>query len=315
MKAWQFTAVHEPLVLNEVAEPVAVPGEVVIEVEAAGLCHSDVGMLEDENWPRHGGKNPITLGHEIAGVVGEVGEGVTEWKTGDRVSVFLTYASMPGHERDGGYAPRMLARAEDLIRIPEGVSWEHAAVGADAGACSYHALVGIGQAEPGDKVGIIGFGGLGQIATRIAVLKGYEVYVATRNQNVWPLARELGARRIVSDIRELADEQLDVIVDFAGAGTTTAAAVDAVRRGGRVVLPGMAALETTISTKSLIMKQVALVGALGASKEAQRGVYDLMATGDLSPVTETIPFEEIAAGLVRLSKGGLDARLVARVGD
>ncbi|MCI3273459.1 zinc-binding dehydrogenase [Streptomyces cylindrosporus] len=315
MKAWQFTAVHEPLVLNEVAEPVAVPGEVVIDVKAVGLCHSDVGMLEDENWPRHGSKNPITLGHEIAGVVGEVGEGVTEWKTGDRVSVFLTFASMPGHERDGGYAPRMLARAEDLIRIPEGVSWEHAAVGADAGACSYHALVGVGEARPGDKVGIIGFGGLGQIATRIAVLKGYEVYVATRNQSLWPLAMEMGARRIVGDIRELADEELAVIVDFAGAGTTTAAAVDAVRRGGRVVLPGMAALETTISTKSLIMKQVTLAGALGASKEAQRGVYDLMATGDLSPVTETIAFEEIAAGLARLSKGGLDARLVARFGD
>ena len=315
MKAWQFTATHEPLVLNEVPEPVAVPGEVVVDVKAAGLCHSDVGMLEDDNWPRHGTKNPITLGHEIAGVVGEVGEGVTEWKAGDRVSVFLTYESMPGHERDGGYAFRMAARAQDLIRIPDGVSWADAAVGADAGACSYHALVGVGQARPGDKVGIIGFGGLGQIGARIAVLKGYQVYVATRNEKVWPLAREIGAKRIVSDIAELADEQLGVIVDFAGAGATTTAAVNAVGRGGRVVLPGMAALETTISTKSLIMKQVTLVGSLGASKDAQRGVYDLMATGDLSPVTETISFEEVATGLARLSKGGLDARLVARIGD
>ena len=82
MRAWQFTNTNEPLVLAEVDEPVAASGEVVVDISAAGLCHSDVGLLDDEGWLTMLAKRPITIGHEVAGVIAEVGEGVDGWSSG-----------------------------------------------------------------------------------------------------------------------------------------------------------------------------------------------------------------------------------------
>ena len=80
-ESWQFTNTHEPLVLAEVDEPTPGPGEVLIDIKAAGLCHSDVGLLEDEGWLRTLAKRPITIGHEVAGVISGLGEGVTGWRS------------------------------------------------------------------------------------------------------------------------------------------------------------------------------------------------------------------------------------------
>ena len=105
MQAWQFTNTNEPLVLNEVAEPVAAPGEVVVDIRAAGLCHSDVGLLDDEGWLTMLVKRPITIGHEVAGVITQLGDGVTGWQLGDRVGLCpTTSAGAPGYARDGGYS-------------------------------------------------------------------------------------------------------------------------------------------------------------------------------------------------------------------
>lgn len=90
MKAWHFTSTHEPLVEVEVEESTAGPGQVVVDMKAAGLCHSDVRLLEDEGWLPLLAKRRITIGHENAGVVAEVGEGVTGFSVGDRVGVCPT---------------------------------------------------------------------------------------------------------------------------------------------------------------------------------------------------------------------------------
>ena len=97
MRAWQFTTTHAPLVRADVPEPVAGPGQVVISVRAAGLCHSDVGLMEDEGWLSMLAKRPITIGHEVAGLVAEIGAGVTGWQVGDRVGVRIAPERwMPG---------------------------------------------------------------------------------------------------------------------------------------------------------------------------------------------------------------------------
>src|SRR5690606_6375018 len=103
----------------------------------------------------------------------------------------------------------------------------------------------------------------------------------------------------------------DVIVDFAGFGTTTAEAVDVIRRDGTVVLVGMGRLEATISTKSLILNQCSLKGSNGGSKSDIAGVYEYMSTGDLAPTTTTITFDEIPEGIERLKRGDVKGRLVA----
>lgn len=109
MKAWQFVGTDKPLELNEVPEPTAGPGQVVVDVKAAGVCHSDVSTLDDPGWMalfQHG--LPRTMGHENAGVISEVGEGMDQWKVGDRVglSPMMSDGDALGYGKwDGGFAP------------------------------------------------------------------------------------------------------------------------------------------------------------------------------------------------------------------
>ncbi|MDE1536312.1 MULTISPECIES: zinc-binding dehydrogenase [Actinotignum] len=311
MKAWQFTNTNEPLVLNEVPDPTAGPGEVVLEMKAAGICHSDVGLLTDEGWLSMLAKRPITIGHENSGVVAEVGEGVTEYKVGDRVGVCpTTAAGAPGYSFDGGFAPKMAVPAEALVPLPDGVDFILGAAATDAGMTSHAAVVTQGGLQKGQTVGIIGLGGLGQIGARVAVLAGADVYVAEINEKVWPLAEKIGAEGVKKDIKDFSDITFDLIVDFAGFGTTTADAVDIIRRDGTVVVVGMGKLESLISTKSLILNQCRLIGSNGGTKEDIAGIYEFMATGKLTPQVTTIPFEEIPEGIEKLKNHEVVGRLV-----
>lgn len=312
MHAWQFTGTHEPLLLADVPEPEAGAGEVVVDIRAAGLCHSDVGLMEDEGWLNMLAKRPITIGHEVGGVVSAVGAGVNEWKVGDRVGICpSTPAGAPGYGRDGGYTYMIAFDQQALVRIPDTVSFALGAVGTDAGMTSHHAVITAGQVTAGQKVGFIGLGGLGQIGARVAVLAGAEVYVAEIDERVWPLGYELGVKRIARSITDFANEDLDVIVDFAGFGTTTAEAIETVRRFGRVVQIGMGRLESTISTKALILGRVTLVGSAGGNKDDVAGIYRYFESGELDPVITEISFEEIPDGLARLKRGDVKGRLVA----
>ncbi|MDR1186221.1 MAG: zinc-binding dehydrogenase [Bifidobacteriaceae bacterium] len=312
MKAWKFTGTHEPLVLEDARDPVAAPDKVVLKMATAGLCHSDVGMLEDEGWLSMLAKRPITMGHENAGLVTEVGEGVEGFSVGDRVAVCpTTAAGAPGYTFDGGFAEKMAVSAETLVPIPDGVSDVFGAVATDAGMTSYAAIITNGGVKAGDVVGIIGLGGLGQIGARVAALAGADVYVAEVNEAVWPLAERIGAKGVARSVTEFEGVTFDVIVDFAGFGTTTAQAVDIIRRDGTVVVVGMGKLEATISTKSLILNQCALKGSNGGSKADIAGVYEYMATGQLAPEVTTISFAEIPRGLEMLERGEVRGRLVA----
>ena len=316
MRAWQFTNTHEPLVFADVPVPSAGPGQVVLDVVSAGLCHSDVGVLEDEGWLPFLPRRPVTMGHEVAGVVTEVGDDVTEWSIGDRVGVCpMTRAGAPGYGYDGGFADKIVVDQITLVPIPESVSFALGAAGTDAGMTSHHAVMATGRVAAGTKLGIIGLGGLGQIGARVGVLAGAEVYVAEIDEEVWDLAGELGVTGVARSIRDFADRQLDVIVDFAGFGTTTAEAIETVRFGGRVVQVGMGKLEATISTRDLIIKEIELVGCRGGTKDDVAGVYELFATGQLAPHYAEIGFDDIPDGLDRLARGLVKGRLVARVND
>lgn len=310
MWAWRFTGVDEPLLLCEVDAPRAAEGWVVVEVRATGLCQSDVGFLRGKI-DHLLGAVPITLGHEFAGIVSEVGVGVEGVNVGDRVGVAGVSGSVAGVQWDGGYAQFAAAPADRLVPIPRPVSFEQAAVGTDAGATSYNAVHVSARVAPGQRVGIIGLGGLGMIGARLAVIAGAEVVGVDVNESVFDQARDLGVRSCATDIRDFADRDLDTIIDFAGMGTTTAAAIESVRRDGRVVQVGLGKPEATISTTTLVSKHVVLVGSSTATPRNVEGVYGLMATGELVPEIHTIGFRDIADGLGRLERGEVTGRLVA----
>ena len=315
MKGWEFTGTNEPLRLVEKPDPAATPGTVIIDVKSAGLCHSDVATLRDPGWMKILAKVPIILGHEIAGVISEIGEGITDYKVGDRVGVCPVGKDGlgPGNGRDGGYANKVRVPAVDLVPIPENVSFAQAAAGTDAGMTSYHAMFQKGGAKPGMKVGVIGIGGLGQMAARAAVIAGCEVYAADVSPAARELAKEIGCKVVVEDVKELAQYQPELIVDYAGFGVTTADAIDTVAVGGTVVLVGMGKLQSTINTSNLILKSVQLKGSVGGTVEDIAAVYELMAKGHLDPLLSEITFDEISEGLGRLERHEVKGRLVANL--
>ncbi|MDR2378983.1 MAG: zinc-binding dehydrogenase [Bifidobacteriaceae bacterium] len=308
MRAYQLTGTNLPLALNQVPAPVAGPGEVVIDVKACGLCHSDIGFMTD---PAMGAimPLPLTLGHEIAGRIAAVGPDVAGWRIGDRVGVCPSGAApIPGFLAPGGFADKYKGLPEDLIRIPDSISWALGAAATDAGMTSYHALMVRGGLQPGWRVGIIGFGGLGQIAARVAVLKGAEVCVAEPKQDIWPLIRAAGVASVVADAADWAGSNLDLAVDFAGFGTT-GKALDAVRPGGTVVQVGIGNPELVFDATSLLANK-SLLGSMGGTVQDIAAVYELMAAGEIAPEVTEIAFEQIPEGLSRLEAGQVTGRLV-----
>ncbi len=316
MKALQFVGPGKPLTPNDIPAPTPEPDWVVIDVHAAGLCHSDLHILHrpDATWVM---KTPIVLGHEVAGTVAALGEGVTEFNIGDRVGIALIshpfgeglyYA--PGLAVDGGYAEQTIAHASTLVRIPDNVSFAQAAVATDSVATAYHAVRSTAEVVAGQKVGIIGLGGLGLNGVRVAALQGATVYGVDINTATFDTARQLGAAECFADMAELKALQPDVIIDFAGAATTTAAAVEAVRPGGRVVVIGLEAGSAEINISHMVLLSIQLHGSLGAGKQDLVEVYDLIAAGEIQPRIEEIASDEVPAALDRLHRGEVTGRLV-----
>jgi alcohol dehydrogenase, propanol-preferring len=301
MKAWQYIGDHLPITLNEIDEPVAGPGDVVIDVKGSGICHSDIGML-DGTISHFLAFTPITLGHEIAGVVREVGERVTDFVVGDRVAACATVHS-PGTGRDGGFQPRVAVQAEVLVKVPDGVPWDQAAVSTDAGTTSYHAVMSRAETKAGDRIGIIGFGGLGSLGAHAALHAGAEVYVAETNVALHAKILGAGINDVSASIRDFKDVSLDAIVDFAGFGTTTADAVETVRPGGRVVQVGLAERYGTLDLVTLSMSEIVLMGSTGGTNQDNADVLELMARGVLRSETECIRFQDIGDAIGRLRRG------------
>lgn len=313
MKGWQFTKTNEPLELIEKEDPKAQAGYVVIDTEAVGICHSDVGVLEDEGWMSLLDV-PVIMGHENAGTISEVGEGVEDFEVGERVAICPTGPSgkAPGYAYDGGFGTKMHAPVSDLVKVPDALSFKEAASATDAGMTSYHAIFSRGNAQPGMKIGLVGIGGLGQFGLQALLAEGFEdVYAVDVNESARELAKDLGAKEVVSNVKELKDKNLDLIVDFAGAGDTVKDSVETVGFKGTVVLVGMASLEATVNVTDFITGSKKLIASNGGTPEDIADIYELMATDKLAPTLTEITFDEIPEGIEQLKHGGVRGRLVA----
>lgn len=315
MKAWQFTGTNKPLELNEVQEPHAGPGEVVVDVKASGVCHSDVTTIDDPGWMalfRHG--LPRTMGHESAGVISEVGEGMEHWKVGDRVGLapVMSDGDALGYGKwDGGFAAKLRATDDNLVALPDEVPFDLGAMATDAGLTAYHAMMAVGGAKEGMKVGVIGLGGLGYIGARCAALVGAEVYGAEVNPETQKLADEIGLAGVATSIDEFKDKNLDLIVDYAGFGTTTSAAIETLAEFGTLVQVGMGRLESTINTYPVIVNQLTIRGSKSGTKEDLAGIYKLMQSGQLNPPMNHIKHEDIPGAIDKLREGGVVGRFIA----
>lgn len=314
MKAWRFYGTGKPLQLDEVPEPTPGPGEVVVDVKAAGVCHSDVSAIDDPGWMPLFPDLPRTMGHESAGVISAVGEGVTDWQVGDRVglSPLTPDGSAIGYGTwDGGFGPKLRAPVECLVALPDAVPFDLGAMATDAGLTAYGAIVGRGGLKEGMKVGVIGLGGLGYLGARIAVLKGAEVYAAEVNPATRDLAEEIGLAGVGESITEFAGKNLELIVDYAGFGTTTSQAIEAVGLGGTVVQVGMGKLEALVNTYLMITKRINYLGSNSGTTEDLAGIYEMMATQGLKGPINHITHADIPDAIDKLRVGGVIGRFVA----
>lgn len=319
MKAYQFDTVEAGLELRDVETPTPGANEVVVTVEASGLCHSDCHILKGQadSWTS---KRPITLGHEIAGTVSGLGSGVSQFKVGDLVAVALPSDPMDdmndqlvGVGRDGGYAEKVVVDERVVVRIPEGVTLPQAAVATDSISTAYHAIVAEAKVTSTTTVAVVGLGGLGLNGLRIAAIQGATVYGVDIDDKKFDHAIQLGAKACFRNLSEAAQlASIDVVVDFAGVGVTTTDAMKFVRAGGTIVLVGLGVPTIQVSSHVLIIRSLVLRGSRGSTINEYREVLKLIAAGLIVPQLEEIPFSEVPRGLERLERLEVTGRLFTR---
>ncbi|WP_099037222.1 alcohol dehydrogenase [Mycobacterium neglectum] len=330
MKTARIPAANAKFELTDVEIPEPGPRQVRVRVHACGVCHSDVltviGML--------GNSYPRTPGHEIAGVVDALGEGVTSWTVGDRVGVgwfggcdftceacrrgdFISCENgqIPGIAYDGGYAEYMVAPAEALARIPDDLSHVDAAPLMCAGITTFNALRE-SVARPGDIVAILGVGGLGHLGIQFAAKMGFEVAAIARGTDKEPLAKKLGAHHYIDSKASNVAEELNKLggaqvvlatVTVADAMTVT---LDGLKARGQLVVVGAPSDPLQVPGASIIFKSSAVQGhASGTSQDSEDTLRFSAITG-VRPMIEKMPLSEAQAAFDKMMSGDARFRVV-----
>jgi D-arabinose 1-dehydrogenase-like Zn-dependent alcohol dehydrogenase len=331
MKAAQVTRPRGPieLVEREVPEPAA--GEVRVRVQSCGICHSDA-FTKEGAWPSI--QYPRVPGHEIAGVVDEVGAGVSGWAKGQRVGVgwygghcghcsacrrgeFVNceFLPVPGITYDGGYEEYMVAPADALALMPEGISVEEAAPLLCAGITTYNALRHSG-ARPGDLVAIQGVGGLGHLGIQFANKFGYKVAAVSRGIDNAALARKLGAHHYIDSQASNPAEELKklggarVILATAPSGKAMTALFDGLGTNGKMVVVGASMEPIQVTPIQLIMGRRSLQGwPSGTSADSEDTLNFAVLTG-VRPMIEKFPLDRAPEAYERMISGKAEYRVV-----
>ncbi|MEA2311806.1 MAG: hypothetical protein QOE28_1774 [Solirubrobacteraceae bacterium] len=335
IKTVQVPAAGAELELVERELPEPGPGEVRIRVQACGICHSD-SLAKEGHWP--GIEYPIVPGHEVAGVVDALGEGVEGFQTGDRVGVgwfgghchrcdpcrrgdFIECEDLriPGITHDGGYTEAMISPWEALARIPEDLAAEDAAPLLCAGITTFNALRG-SSARPGDTVAILGVGGLGHLGVQFAARLGFRTVAIARGRDKEELARRLGAHEYVDSTEQDVAEPLQALggAKVVLATATNADAMTATIGGlgprGELIVVGASMDPIKIAPALLIGGSKSIRGhASGTSKDSEDTLGFSALTG-VKPMIETAPLEEAPAAYARMMSGDARFRMVLTMG-
>jgi 2-desacetyl-2-hydroxyethyl bacteriochlorophyllide A dehydrogenase len=341
MKAVRLVEPGRPLEMQELPIPEPGPDDVLVRIKAAGVCHSDAHYRAGVSPVR---PLPLTLGHEVAGVIEEKGVNVSGLAVGDRVCLhymvtcgnctycnmgseqFCTSGKMIGKYTDGGYAEYISIPARSAFSLPDEIPFEQGAVMMCSSATSFHALRK-GRVQPGETVAVFGVGGLGMSAVQLARAFGaLDVYAVDIVPSKLALAERFGAIPInaretdpVSEIKHQTEGRgVDVALELIGLPLTVKQSIDALAIFGRAVAVGLSDKTVDIAVyRDLMGKEGELIGSSDhlASELpllielARRGVLDLSEV-----VTGTLPLDAAAinAAMDRLDSYGSDVRLVIK---
>jgi propanol-preferring alcohol dehydrogenase len=335
MKAAVVTGFTEPLEVQDRPIPTPGPGQVLVRIEASGLCHTDIHAAHGD-WPVKP-VPPFVPGHEGVGIVEVLGDGVDQRAVGDRVALpWLGHAcghcdhcvsgwetlcedqQNTGYSIDGSFAEYAVADATYVVPVPEGLSPHDAAPLTCAGVTTYKAIK-VAHIRPSERVAIFGIGGLGHLAVQYARLVGGTVIAVDIEPDKLELARELGADHVVNAAQTdpvAAIEALggaDVAVVLAVIPAVFEQAFAALRRGGRLVCVGLP--PETDGPMSLpifptVLKGISVIGSIVGTRQDLAEVFDLHARGRTRVVAETRKLDEVNEAVDDVLTGRTTARIV-----
>jgi D-arabinose 1-dehydrogenase-like Zn-dependent alcohol dehydrogenase len=331
MKAMMLTAVRDPLIPRDVPDPQPGPGQLRIRLQATGVCGTDIHVWHGElPLPL-----PLTLGHEPAGVVDAVGPGVRSPAVGDRVGVSWFQAGC-GHCRycqirkakfcatpktwisnGGGYAEYMIAEAEGCTVLPEKLAFESAAplfCGGFSAMSAYRAA----RSKPGDRIAVIGIGGLGHLALQVVKAMGHEVIAITNSPDKVQDAKSMGADEVLI-VKDHVGKELeamggvDVVLSFSPSMKQNSQAVEGLRPEGRLVTTAVGDAPIQANSVQMLFRQTSIIGSAHNDPADLVEILELAAKGKVKPHLEIYPFAEINRVLTRLAEGKVRHRAVVTI--
>lgn len=320
---------NEDLQLKDIPVKTPGPGQALLKLHAAGVCHSDLHMQDGSLVSLAPGS---VLGHEIVGSVAALGEGVSEQQF--PISESILYAAhgpnpcgsckecRSGHDNicsktvnfglgwDGGYEQYVVAPAHNLVKVPEGVSAEVAAVTTDAVLTPYHAMKMAGV-NGLSRVLIIGLGGLGINAVQIAKAFGAHVTAFDLRESSRKLASDFGADEVLEALTlETAKGHYDFVADVVGAQVTFDLAISQVKKGGIVIPIGLASDRLSFNLSQVCLDEIKILGSFWGTSLDQMEVFELVKNGAIKPQVEIGKFQDLNSILGRLRRGEIRSRLV-----
>jgi propanol-preferring alcohol dehydrogenase len=332
MKAARFYKIGEPLKIDFIPIPELGPEDVLVDMKACGICGSDIHIVYEGVTPT--AYSPVTLGHEPAGVIVEVGSEVQGWKAGDRVTVnpFLTCGKCAnclsgnsqiclsrrviGIHTEGGLAEFLKVPSKNLVHLPETIPFDQGGIAVDAVATPFHAITKRGALRAGEKVAIWGCGGLGIHGAQIAKICGASLVIAIDTiDSALERAKKVGADEVINPkqekpiqkIKEMTEGKgVDLALEFVGLKKTIEEAAESVRIGGRTVIVGLGPETISLMPPAVFVRsELSFLGSYGSTTSEIQTVIDLVANGKLNlsgSVTERFPLEDVNEALDHLYK-------------
>ncbi len=309
-----------PLSVEEVPQPEPGEGELLLKVRLCGICHTDLHIAEGEVEPP---SYPVTPGHQVVGEVVEAGPQVQGWSRGDRAGVPWLYradgtcafcqhgqenlcpnAEFTGLDVDGGFAEYTLADASYALRLPEGIDDEPAAPLLCAGIIAYRSLR-LADLEPGERLGLVGFGASAHLAIQVARHWNCEVYVFTRSQSHRELARRLGAAW-AGGAEDEAPGPLDRAVTFAPVGHLVPIILAKLRPGGTLAINAIHMTPIPEMPYDLIYGERTLRSVTNLTRKDGEEFLALAEQIPIEPTTQIYPLEEVNEALQDLKHSRID---------
>jgi D-arabinose 1-dehydrogenase-like Zn-dependent alcohol dehydrogenase len=331
MKAAQISRAGGGFEIVEREIPNPGVGQVRIKVQACGICHSDV-LVTEGSWP--GIQYPRVPGHEVAGIIDEVGPGVSVWKKGQRAGVGwhgghdntclpcrrgdfrnCRNAQVPGISYDGGYQQYMVAPVEALVAIPESLSDADAAPLLCAGITTFNSLRHSG-ALPGDLVAVQGIGGLGHLGIQFANKFGYKVAAIGRGSENASLAKKLGASVYIDSKSTKPAEALQklggaqVILATAPSSKSMSELIDGLGPNGKLIVVGVAFDPIEVTPVQLITGNLTIQGWVTGIPADCEDTLRFSELSGVRPMIETYPLEKAGEAYARMMSGDARFRVV-----